>query len=117
MTGLQCCGAAPVNFFDKICCDGVAASESLHPLPPSLAHPRWDPGRLVNGKTADRCCGTVPYSYDQTCCQGKLYAGSGLSCCGDAPYNAYDKTKICCGNQLHDIGPGLANAACCGNDM
>ncbi len=54
MVGLQCCGAEPINYFNKICCQGRTSA------------------RREGNKYRDRCCGTVPYGFDQTCCQNKV---------------------------------------------
>lgn len=39
------------------------------------------------------------------------------SCCGDLPYSIYDRTSICCGEQLHKIPPNTGSAVCCGESM
>lgn len=56
MVGVQCCGETAVNFFDKICCSDTKFYD-----------------RRSGSKYYDRCCDDKPYSYDQTCCKGKVY--------------------------------------------
>ncbi|KRZ56515.1 Uncharacterized protein T02_1608 [Trichinella nativa] len=97
MVGVECCGTTPANLIQNICC-----KNTLHE-------------RRSGSRYFDRCCSEIPYASDQTCCEGKVYEGIGLACCGSDAYNLHDKKKICCDRELYTIPSSFITTACCGN--
>ncbi|KAI6182466.1 hypothetical protein M3Y97_00383100 [Aphelenchoides bicaudatus] len=93
--GISCCGVAPMNEFEDICCDNVTR------------HRRQGSG-FVN-----KCCGNETLNYDQTCCQGVVHNVPNGECCGPQAYARNTHNILCCNGTLNsNVEPG---STCCGS--
>jgi hypothetical protein len=74
--------------------------------------------KVVSLSVADACCGTTGFqSANQTCCNGTVVEGVGVSCCGRQGYNT--SQFICCNETLLPLPEdgGNNSLSCCGSSV
>tara|TARA_B100002019_G_scaffold245017_1_gene222232 strand:+ start:359 stop:1705 length:1347 start_codon:yes stop_codon:yes gene_type:complete len=104
-----CCGTTVLKDDDPSLCCGDPLDENAKPYDPATVGCCNNLNTYL--KSAQQCCGDIPISLNDTCCNGEKISEN-LECCGDTvSYNPLGN-KTCCNGQLVNNQGG--DLQCCG---